>query len=239
MSNYGNSKTGFIFFNGHSLHTSQQCLQCGCKRKRGMRSSHLFSILITIGFVFLGSMVGVFIGALLYTYVIPFWHYANIDVENRNFSEIILVDYAFLQNVHLSEDNVILKADDGKYYSYHQNKWQLTELTEFDNTKFPYNAHSCSEWLDPPPVIYLRKTIDSVGVEFAHALGNTSRCYVLLADGSFQLWTRDYGVFEMIYIGGVSLIIGMMFGGITGKHVAKRKYREEEPSIVNSYINIM
>lgn len=92
----------------------------------------LFSTLITIGFIFLGGIVGVFVGALLYTYLIPFWNSTEIDVEGRNFTEIVLVESGFLENVHLSQDNVILKADDGNYYAYHQNKWQLTSLPEFD-----------------------------------------------------------------------------------------------------------
>jgi hypothetical protein len=197
--------------------------------KRKTRNPRLFSILITIGFVFLGSIVGVLIGSLLYTYFIPFWHHYEIDVENRNFSEIVLVDYGYFENVHISQDNVILKADDGKYYSYHQNKWQLTEPPTFDNTKFPHNSPPCSEWPGPPPAVYLRKTKDSVGVEFAHALAITSRCYVLLADGSLHLWTRNYGVFEMMFLGVTSLVIGMVIGGIIGKYVAKRKYHKESP----------
>lgn len=196
----------------------------------------LFSILITVVFVFLGSIVGVLIGASLYTYFIPFWHHYEIDVENRNFSEIVLVEYGFLENVHLSQDNVFLKSDDGNYYSYHQNKWQLTELPTFDKTKFPHNSPPCSEWTGPPPAVYLQRIRDSVGVEFAHALAITSRCYVLLADGSLHLWTREHGVFEMIFIGVVSLVIGMVVGGIIGKYVAKRKYHNESPSLTATWV---
>lgn len=184
----------------------------------------LFSTLITIGFIFLGGIVGVFVGALLYTYLIPFWNSTEIDVEGRNFTEIVLVESGFLENVHLSQDNVILKADDGNYYAYHQNKWQLTSLPEFDKTKFAYNAPPCSEWPGPPPAVYLHRTRSNVGVEFAHTLGYTSRCYILLADGRLQLWTRNYGVFEIMFMGAFSLVVGMIIGGIVGRKMARRKF---------------
>jgi hypothetical protein len=190
----------------------------------GTKYHRLYSVLIRLGFIILGGIVGILIGAFLYTYFIPFWHHTKIDVENHNFSEIVLVDYGYLENVHLSQDNVILKADDGTYYSYHQNNLQRTESPTIDKTKFPHNSPPCSEWFGPPPGVYLRRVKNSVGVEFGHALAVSSRCYILQADGSLHLWARDYGVFEMMFMGASSLIIGVVVGAVTGSYVAKRKY---------------
>lgn len=188
-----------------------------------MKRSRLFSIFITLGFVVLGGVGGLTVGALLYTYLIPFWEHTEIDVEKRNFDDIVTVDFLLADNSDLFRDNVILKTTDGKYYNYHQGNWQLIESPQIDNSKFPQNYLPCNEWLSPPPVTYLRKTKDTMGVEFAHALAITSRCYVLLADGSLHLWTRDYGVFEMMSMGAISLVIGMGIGGIIGK-VANRRF---------------
>ncbi|MEZ4863694.1 MAG: hypothetical protein R3C14_20400 [Caldilineaceae bacterium] len=198
------------------------------KPKRSNQSPRLFTILITTSFILLGSIVGLCFGALLYIYLIPFWHHTKIDVKNHNFNEIAMVGYMVGYDVFnfddISLDNVILKANDGEYYSYHQNTWQQTRLpTRFDKSNLSYYSAPCSELPAPPPTVYLQKTKNTVGVEFEHNFGAMSRCYVLLADGSLHVWTREYDVFEMIDIGIVSLIIGVVIGGIIGKYVTKRK----------------
>lgn len=120
-----------------------------------------------------------------------------------------------------------LKTDEGDYYSFYQNNWEPTQTPVFDQTKFPNNYPSCNEWSSPPPAVYLSRPLNTKGVEFAHALAITSRCYVLLKDGSFHSWTRDYGVFEMIFLGKVTLLMGMIIGGVLGVRVAKSKYRRQ------------
>jgi hypothetical protein len=63
-------------------------------------------------------------------------------------------------------------------------------------------------------------------VDFAHALGNSSRCYILFADGRLELWTRDYDVFGLFFVGAWSLFFGMLVGGILGKKIANKKVHD-------------
>ncbi len=187
------------------------------------RKPRLYTFLVTGGFILLGSVAGLLVGDFLFTYFIPSWSHTEIDTENHNFREITLVEYFYLENHDLSQDNVILKTEDGAFFSYHHHKWQQTELPDVDLTKFPHTYPPCNEWASPPPASYLRRTKDTAGVDFAHALANSSRCYILFEDGNLELWTRDYGVFDLIYIGFWSLFLGMLIGGIFGKRRANKK----------------
>ena len=89
------------------------------KHKKRTVKARLFSTLIMIGLVFIGGIVGVFIGNLLWPVFvdfIPWHHHTEIDVENHNFSDIAL---GFIHVFDESQDQIILTTDNGDYYSYH------------------------------------------------------------------------------------------------------------------------
>lgn len=195
-----------------------------------VRKPRLYAFLLTSGFVLLGGIIGILVGAFLFTYLIPFWYHTEIDVEDHSFSEIAFVEFFYTSNYELfqddvNQDNVILRTEDGKYFSYHWNKWQQAELSQVNLSDYPYNYRACDEWASPPPATYLRRTKDSFGFDFAHAIANSARCYILFPDGSLELWTRDYDAFSLFFIGTSSLFFGMLVGGILGKKLANRKVR--------------
>jgi hypothetical protein len=193
------------------------------------RKRRLFSILFTIGGVLLGAVFAYQVARALEWYFIPPWQHTEIDSANRTFREIVWVDYGYLGNGDLSQDNVMLRTEAGDYYSYHQAEWQLTDRSQIDETEQRHSDSPCDafKFSSPPPPIYLRRARDSVGIEIEHALAITSRCYILLGDGSLHSWTRDVSAFDPLWLS-VALgcpLAGMIAGGIIGAFVARRKYR--------------
>ena len=193
-------------------------------RSFAARKPRLYVLLMVSGFILLGGVAGLLVGAFLFTYFIPFWSHTEIDIEGHMFSEITVVEFFLSTNFDPSKDNVILKTEDGEYYSYNQYKWQQTELSDIDLTKFHHN--SCNEWAGPPPASYLKRTEDMAGVDYEHPLAHVSRCYILFPNGSLELWTRDINVGHLFYVRVSTLVLGVLAGAITGGIIAHRKIND-------------
>ena len=56
------------------------------------------------------------------------------------------------------------------------------------------------------------RVADSAGIVFSHALADEYLCYVLHADGSLDLWTRNRNAFEMVTFGVNGAIVGGALG---------------------------
>ena len=103
---------------------------------------------------------------------------------------------------------VLHRNDKGDYYSYHQNKWQLTELP-IEQTRIPV------PWCGSLKSTYSTRRCD---FQSEMALAEFFRSYVLFTDGSLHLYTKLYGAFHVTGMLSVSLIIGMIIGGVMGRN---------------------
>jgi hypothetical protein len=202
--------------------------------RKGWRKQLRIGVFI-VSLVVAGSLVGLSVGALLFTYLVPFWAHTVIDTENHRFTEIVFVDYYFFTNHDPSLDRVVLKTETGELYSFHRNEWQqipplpvTTGTIEFfggvehalfvlsdqgdifmfkesewhtgsDVHHHRIDYQPCDKWQSRPPVF--RQIADTYGTEFARPISLTSRCYVLLADGTLHLWLRHINLFQMLLMG--------------------------------------
>lgn len=165
------------------------------------------------GYILSGGILGIVIGALLFISLIPLWHHAELDIQDYDIVEIVLVKFAYLDNSDPAQDTIYLQADNGEDYIYSEGKMTQGNAPVLDNTDGPYSVSPCPR-LDPPPPMYLRSITDSVGVVFGHSLGNSVRCYLLLADGSLHVWYREYSVFDMMLMGLTTFVAGLGIGAV-------------------------
>lgn len=80
-----------------------------------------------------------------------------------------------------------------------------------------------TEWEEPPPLG--QEALDSVGVRFERPISAIERCYVLLDNGSLQVWTRATDVFTLMRIIGISTGTGIAIGIAIGILVARATTR--------------
>jgi hypothetical protein len=74
--------------------------------------------------------------------------------------------------------------------------------------------------------------IDSDGAIFKHPIADFLRCYVLLADGTLLLMTKQSNVFGAWIVVGVSALLGMLLAGIV--QILMRRYQIEQPASIVS-----
>ncbi len=189
---------------------------------RRVKSQFIY-FLIVLGAIVITVLCCLLISALLFTYWVPFWNHTEIDSGDIKFSEFVGVNYFSTKNLSLTEDNLILVATDGTNYSFYQNNWNQMDEAHLNNFKPSFRPGGpCDNWMSPPPITYLRKTRDTHGIEFEHAIGLSSRCYVILSDGSLHTWTRNISGMDILVFVQISLIVGVLLGGTIGIVAAKR-----------------
>lgn len=107
------------------------------------------------------------------------------------------------------------------------NKWEVLEnpIEPFWGMK----PRQCANWRKR---LSFRKVIDSSGVSFAHALADSTKCYVLFANGDLEVWTRTQDAFSLIGTLGISALIGIGVVGAVGFKVK----RSRNKNIVNEGI---
>lgn len=78
----------------------------------------------------------------------------------------------------------------------------------------------CSDWRKR---LSFRKIIDSSGVSFAHALADSTKCYVLFDNGDLEVWTRTQDAFTLMGTLGVSALTGIIAVGTIGFRMKRSK----------------
>lgn len=114
-----------------------------------------------------------------------------------------------------------------KVFQLINNKWEILE-----NQKEPFwgmKPRQCASWRKR---LSFKKVIDSTGVSFAHALADSTKCYLLFANGDLEVWTRTQDAFSLIGTLGISALFGIGVMGTVGLKVK----RSRNKNIVNEGI---
>ena len=162
----------------------------------------------------LGIGIGLFASFIAFIYFIPFWSYVDITPNGFILSEITAVKYGGWPGKFFEQDQLILKTTSGEYLLFSEEKWLAIDLENFDHSNFNTQPSSCGEWTFRPPPTYLRKIVDSHGIESEGPLRTDLRCYILLENGRIQVWMRHINVFLLFYVVGGGAFVGFGLGVI-------------------------
>ncbi len=201
-------------------------------------STYLINGLI-IGFLaLLLSGVGVFVGNFtIGEYNPPWTHYSILSPPKE------IVGIAHVETISTladpTGDTIFVKDKNGEVYAstLFQSKWSaVNPVPAWDNE----NLYECTgEWLAPsgshmwdsPPV---DNVIDSYGVLFERPVSTIVQCYVLLDDGSLEVWVHSGNAMDMmagIVMKTVYIMIGAIIGIIFGVMIIRFRKRAASPTI--------
>jgi hypothetical protein len=198
--------------------------------------SLLLNSAMVLALSLLGYGTGKLIGNLLVGESNPPWTYSLIQPLPKEISQIIYLQSQYSEDP--TEDTLYVKTEDGEFYSYSlfQDNRLLSDVdpTPWDNIYLfkcapAWNgATDSSPMGDPPPVD--KGIIDSIGIKFQTPPITTTRCYVLLDDGSLQVWTHS-GNAKDLMVNGIlkqgfmilGMSIGVVFSVIIIRYVKRKK----------------
>jgi hypothetical protein len=160
----------------------------------GLIVGFLALLLGGIGFLVGNSMVG--------EYNPPWTHYP-IQAPSKG-----IVDIAHVEITSTlpdpTGDTIFVKAKDGEVYSntLFQSEWSIVDSVPTWDKESPYDctgewlAPSASHMWDRPPVE--KGVVDSYGALFERPVSTIVRCYVLLDDGSLEVWVHSGNAMDLL-----------------------------------------
>ncbi len=188
---------------------------------------------------FLLGLVGLFIGNSTGGEYNPPWEHYFIQAPSK---EMIGIAYVNIQS-YLEDptgDILFVETNNGEVYSntIFQSNWILVEPVPIWNDSFitecapewtgPTNAHM---W-DPPPVE--KSVIDSAGVRFERPMSTILRCYVLLEDGTLEVWIHSGNAMDLLageILKKMYPLFGVVLGIATGVIITRLRKRAKSPKI--------
>lgn len=117
-----------------------------------------------------------------------------------------------------ADSPIVVITTQNKVFQLINNKWEMLE-----DHKEPFwgrEPKQCSDWRKR---LSFRKIIDSSGVSFAHALADSTKCYVLFDNGDLEVWTRTQDAFTLMGTLGVSALTGIIAVGTIGFRMKRSK----------------
>ncbi len=176
------------------------------------------AIFISIVLSLIGASLGAGLGLFLYSSFIPSWKHYEIS-PLADAKDILQIDVQSTLD-DPAKDVLYVGVESGKIYSniLFQEDWLPVQSVPENNYEFP----SCAtEWKDHPPVT--NGIADSLGVRFERPVSTIVRCYVLLDNGSLQVWTRSTDVFSLMTMVMKTGLLGLIVGFIISIFVWRKE----------------
>jgi hypothetical protein len=124
------------------------------------------------------------------------WSPIPLLPDGKTISEIMKRDgYDDSPMVAITTQNEVFQLVD--------NEWEVLEHPT--EPFWGMKPRQCADWRKR---LSFRKVIDSSGVSFAHALADSTKCYVLFEDGNLEVWTRTQDAFSLMGTIGISVLLG-------------------------------
>jgi hypothetical protein len=127
-----------------------------------------------------------------------------------------------------ADSPIVAITTQSKVFQLVDNKWEMME-----NHKEPFwgmEPEQCADWRKR---LSFRKVIDSSGVSFAHALADSTKCFVLFDNGDLEVWTRTQDAFTLMGTLGIGALIGIIALSTIGfrmKHLKQDSNRSRNHS---------
>ena len=200
-------------------------------------STCLINGLIISFLALLFGAIGLLVGnATISEYNPPWTHYSIQSPPKET------VDIAHVEIVSTLEDpagdTIFVKDKNGEVYSntLFQSKWSEINTVPAWDKESPYEC--TGEWLAPsdshmwdrPPV---DNVVDSYGALFERPVSTIVRCYVLLEDGSLEIWVHSGNAMDLlagIALKTVYIIVGVTIGIVIGVMIIRFRKRAKSPT---------
>ena len=172
-------------------------------------------------FILFGCGLGFLAGNSFVGEYNPPWTHYQLKHSPKGLVEIAYVEI----NSYLLDptgDVVYIEDNTGKIYSntVFQDTWSVVDRDP--NWNSSYLSKCATEWLGEPIVSHLgdyppteKKVIDSAGVRFERPISIIVRCYLLLEDGSIEVWVHSgdaYGAMGHDLLKVIYTVSGFMIG---------------------------